>query len=56
MMDKELPGMTYAASRRTLPNGKTEYRSVTTVEDATAEEMMVSDGLKILGNGQRIKT
>jgi len=38
MMDKKLPGATYTAWRRMLPTGKTEYKSVTTVDDATAEE------------------
>ncbi|CAG9463075.1 unnamed protein product [Pedinophyceae sp. YPF-701] len=40
MMDKELGDyLTYRAVRRRLPSGKTEYRSVTVVRDATAEEM-----------------
>ncbi|KAG1674600.1 hypothetical protein FOA52_001849 [Chlamydomonas sp. UWO 241] len=39
MMKKEIPGMVlYTAWRRGLPNGKTEYKTSTTVPDATAEE------------------
>lgn len=39
MMDKDLPGVVrYQAWRRTLANGKTEYKSVTISPDATAQE------------------
>jgi hypothetical protein len=40
MMDKHWPGCAYTAWRRTLPSGKSEYKSVTVSEDATAEEFM----------------
>lgn len=41
MMDKEIPGaVKYKAWRRTLANGKTEYRSTTIAADATAQETM----------------
>ncbi|KAL4422444.1 hypothetical protein ABPG75_008641 [Micractinium tetrahymenae] len=40
MMQKQWPGCTYTAWRRTLPSGKSEYKSVTVSEDATAEEFM----------------
>lgn len=39
-MQKQWPGCTYTAWRRTLPNGKSEYKSITISEDATAEEFM----------------
>uniref|UniRef100_A0A7S3QP56 START domain-containing protein n=1 Tax=Dunaliella tertiolecta TaxID=3047 RepID=A0A7S3QP56_DUNTE len=39
MMDKEIPNtLKYTSWRRTLPNGKTEYKSVTYSPDTTAEE------------------
>ena len=41
MMDKDLPGkLKYTAWRRTLPDGKTEYKSVTIAPDAQPEEIM----------------
>jgi len=40
MLQKEWPGCTYKAYRRSLPNGKTEYKSTTVYEDATAQEFM----------------
>lgn len=41
MLDKELPNvLRYQAWRRTLPNGKTEYKSVTICPDATAQEFI----------------
>jgi hypothetical protein len=41
MMDKDLPGrLKYTAWRRTLPDGKTEYKSVTIAPDAQPEEVM----------------
>ena len=40
-MTKDWPGATYTAWRRSLRSGKTEYKSVTVAEDATAEEFMV---------------
>eukprot|EP00887_Chlorella_sp_A99_P003282 scaffold9.g3282.t1 len=40
IMARDLPGATYAAWRRSVPGGKTEYKSVTVAEDATAEEFM----------------
>lgn len=41
MMNKEIPNcVKYKAWRRTLPNGKTEYKSITTAADATAQEVM----------------
>lgn len=41
MLHKEFDGSTYTAYRRTLPTtGKTEYKSVTVSEDATAQEFM----------------
>ncbi|KAI3429771.1 hypothetical protein D9Q98_010084 [Chlorella vulgaris] len=40
MMEKQWPGCTYTAWRRTLPSGKSEYKSVTISEDATPEEFM----------------
>lgn len=40
MLKKEWPGCTYKAFRRSLPNGKTEYKSTTVYEDATAQEFM----------------
>ncbi|KAG1674613.1 hypothetical protein FOA52_001862 [Chlamydomonas sp. UWO 241] len=39
MMEKEIPGtLKYTGWRRVLPNGKSEYKSSTTVPNATAEE------------------
>ncbi|KAF6264662.1 Bet v1-like protein [Scenedesmus sp. NREL 46B-D3] len=39
MMDKDVPGFVrYTSWRRTLPNGKTEYKSVTISPNATARE------------------
>lgn len=40
MMQKQWPGCTYTAWRRTIAGGKSEYKSVTISEDATAEEFM----------------
>ncbi|KAG2450137.1 hypothetical protein HYH02_000240 [Chlamydomonas schloesseri] len=41
MMEKEVPNLIkYVAYRRTLKNGKTEYKSVTYSPDATAQEFM----------------
>ncbi|KAL6754172.1 hypothetical protein V8C86DRAFT_2710480 [Haematococcus lacustris] len=41
MMEREIPFIIkYTAWRRTLANGKTEYKSVTHCPDATAEEFM----------------
>lgn len=40
MLHKEWDGCTYTAYRRSLPSGKTEYKSVTLSEDATAQEFM----------------
>lgn len=40
MLHKEWDGCAYTAYRRTLPSGKTEYKSVTLSEDATAQEFM----------------
>ncbi len=40
MLQKEWDGCTYTAWRRTLASGKTEYKSVTLSEDATAQEFM----------------
>ncbi len=41
MMVKEIPNcLKYTAWRRVLPNGKTEYKSLTVCPDATAEEFM----------------
>jgi hypothetical protein len=41
MMDKDLPGkLKYTAWRRTLPDGKTEYKSVTVAPDSQPEEIM----------------
>jgi hypothetical protein len=41
MMEKDLPGrLRYTAWRRTLPDGKTEYKSVTVAPDAQPEEVM----------------
>jgi hypothetical protein len=40
MLRKEWPGCSYVAFRRTLASGKTEYKSVTVSEDATAQEFM----------------
>lgn len=39
-MERTLPGGSYTSYRRMLPEGKTEYRSTTVFEDATAQEMM----------------
>jgi hypothetical protein len=39
MMDKDVPGFVrYTSWRRTLPDGKTEYKSVTISPNATARE------------------
>lgn len=39
MMDKDVPGFVkYTSWRRTLPSGKTEYKSVTISPNATARE------------------
>jgi hypothetical protein len=39
MMDKDVPGFVrYTSWRRTLPDGKTEYKSVTISPGATARE------------------
>lgn len=39
MMQRDIPGLVqYTSWRRTLPNGKTEYRSVTISPNATARE------------------
>jgi hypothetical protein len=39
MMDKNVPGFVrYTSWRRTLPDGKTEYKSVTISPGATARE------------------
>jgi len=39
MMDKDIPGFVkYTSWRRLLPNGKTEYKSVTISPNATARE------------------
>ncbi|KAK9909683.1 hypothetical protein WJX75_006002 [Coccomyxa subellipsoidea] len=40
MMAKDFGTFTYEAWRRTLADGKTEYKSVTVAEDSTAEEFM----------------
>jgi hypothetical protein len=40
MLQKEFDGCSYTAWRRSLPSGKTEYKSVTLSEDATAQEFM----------------
>ncbi|CAL5219821.1 g1733 [Coccomyxa viridis] len=40
MMYKDFGSFTYEAWRRSLTNGKTEYKSVTVAEDSTAEEFM----------------
>lgn len=41
MFDKDIPNVIrYTAWRRTLPDGKTEYKSVTIAPDVTAEEFM----------------
>lgn len=40
MTDLKLDSLTYSAWRRRLANGKTEYKSVTVADDATAEEFM----------------
>ncbi|KAG2500075.1 hypothetical protein HYH03_002352 [Edaphochlamys debaryana] len=41
MMEKDLPGLVrYTAWRRTLANGKSEYKSVTISPDATAQEFI----------------
>ena len=40
MLHKEWDGCKYTAYRRTLPTGKTEYKSITLSEDATAQEFM----------------
>lgn len=40
MLRKDWDGCSYVAWRRTLPSGKTEYKSTTVCEDATAEEFM----------------
>lgn len=40
MLRKEWEGCTYTAWRRPLPSGRTEYKSVTVCEDATAQEFM----------------
>ena len=38
MLTKDFGTMTYKAWRRSLPDGKTEYKSVTVAKDSTAEE------------------
>ncbi|KAL0041449.1 hypothetical protein WJX79_003695 [Trebouxia sp. C0005] len=40
MTDLRLDSLTYTAWRRRLPDGKTEYKSTTVADDATAEEFM----------------
>lgn len=40
LLEKTWDGCSYTAWRRTLPSGKTEYKSVTLSEDATAQEFM----------------
>lgn len=40
MLQKTWDGCSYTAWRRSLPSGKTEYKSVTLSEDATAQEFM----------------
>jgi hypothetical protein len=40
MMDKDFGDFTYTAWRRKLPDGKTDYKSVTVASNATAEEFM----------------
>lgn len=41
MFDKDVPGFVrYTAWRRTLPCGKTEYKSVTIAPDVTPQEFM----------------
>jgi len=41
MFDKDVPGFVrYRCWRRTLPGGKTEYKSVTTAPDVTPQEVM----------------
>ncbi|DBA94873.1 TPA: hypothetical protein ACH3X1_002407 [Trebouxia sp. C0004] len=40
MTDLRLSSLTYTAWRRRLPDGKTEYKSTTVADDATAEEFM----------------
>lgn len=40
MLSKQWPGLTYTAYRRTLPSGKTEYKSTTVCEDAAAPEFL----------------
>jgi hypothetical protein len=40
MLRKDWEGCSYVAWRRTLPSGKTEYKSTTVCENATAEEFM----------------
>jgi hypothetical protein len=40
MLEKTWEGCSYTAWRRSLPSGKTEYKSVTLSEDATAQEFM----------------
>lgn len=40
MTDISLDSLNYTAWRRRLPSGKTEYKSVTVAENATAEEFM----------------
>ena len=40
MMEKEIPGkVQYKAWRRILPNGKSEYKSLSLCPDATSEEV-----------------
>ncbi|KIZ04898.1 hypothetical protein MNEG_3055 [Monoraphidium neglectum] len=50
MFDKDVPGFVkYTAWRRTLPGGKTEYKSVTTAPDVTPQEFMdmyLDDGFR----------
>lgn len=40
MFEKHWDGCTYTAFRRSLPNGKTEYKSTTIYENSTAQEFM----------------
>lgn len=40
MMDKDFGNFTYTAWRRKLPDGKTDYKSVTVASNATAEEFI----------------
>jgi hypothetical protein len=55
MMDKDVPGFVrYTSWRRTLPSGKTEYKSVTISPHATAREfsdLYLDDGFRCVSGG-----